>query len=233
MHVLDGSLWSRARPQILVLVSMMVLVAGRARAETPRQTAKAAYAEGAAAYEAHDYATAKTKFEQAHAALPLKAFWFNIAQCEYQLGHYAAAATAYERYLEDNAHVPDRALVESYLEEAKARAALSETEQKALQAAQTAQQAEQQRLAAERAQKEVEAALQAAERTAQQERVQREQLEEESQSLFKQWWFWSAIAGGAAVVAAGAAATAMGAFAAYDFNASQGTLGSEQLGGTN
>src|SRR5438067_1644343 len=81
-------------------------VVGAAEADPDTEIAQRLFAEGAAAYDAHDYAHALERFEAARRVKPLPAFDYNIARCHDRLGQAAPAIEAYERYL---AAAPDAA----------------------------------------------------------------------------------------------------------------------------
>ena len=86
-----------------VLVAAVVLVCAApvvaAEADPDTEIAQRLFAEGAAAYDAKDYAHALEKFEAARRIKPAPAFDYNIARCHDRLGQAAPAIAAYERYL--------------------------------------------------------------------------------------------------------------------------------------
>jgi tetratricopeptide (TPR) repeat protein len=63
------------------------------------EMAQRLFNEGAAAYDAHDYARALERFEAARRLKPLPAFDYNIARCHDRLGHPREAIDSYQRYL--------------------------------------------------------------------------------------------------------------------------------------
>lgn len=80
-------------------------------ADPDTEIAQRLFAEGAAAYDAKDYAHALEKFEAARRIRPAPAFDYNIARCHDRLGQAAPAIAAYERYLAAAPDAPDAAEV--------------------------------------------------------------------------------------------------------------------------
>src|SRR6476620_1203620 len=76
---------------------------------TPEQfeSARQAYAEGAAAYERGAYEKALEHFQNAYDLAPSPEFCCNIARCHERLGRWAEAAAAYDRYLAGKPTVED------------------------------------------------------------------------------------------------------------------------------
>jgi tetratricopeptide (TPR) repeat protein len=72
-----------------------------AHAENPAK-AKAAYKEGLLQYNLGEYEKALDKFKTAYLELPDAAFLFNIAQCQRQLGQFAAASKSYRAFLRES-----------------------------------------------------------------------------------------------------------------------------------
>jgi tetratricopeptide (TPR) repeat protein len=93
-----------------VLVAVLLVCAapaGAEEADPDTEVAQRLFAEGAAAYDAKDYAHALEKFEAARRLKPLPAFDFNIARCHDRLGQAEPAIAAYERYLTAAPDAPD------------------------------------------------------------------------------------------------------------------------------
>jgi tetratricopeptide (TPR) repeat protein len=63
------------------------------------EMARRFYASGEEAYVKGDFPTALRAFEAAWGTLPQPEFQFNIARCHERMGHFAAAASAYQQYL--------------------------------------------------------------------------------------------------------------------------------------
>jgi hypothetical protein len=104
----------------MLLVLLCVLLSTRAvLADTPDQeAARTLFREGLAAHEAHDYAQALAKFRAAYRRWKNPKILANIGTEAWELGHYAVAANAYDRFLaEAPADAPDRADVEKALRE--------------------------------------------------------------------------------------------------------------------
>ena len=113
-------------------VALVVLLgsAAVARGEEPPPTtpeqferSRQAYAEGAAAYERGEYDKALAHFQNAYDLAPSPEFWFNIARCHERLGRWAAAATAYERYLAGKPTVEDAVQIRERISDLHVRAA--------------------------------------------------------------------------------------------------------------
>jgi hypothetical protein len=88
-----------------VLLSSMLL-ARSATADSPRTEARARFDEGVAAYDAHDYETARAKFLQAYAVGKHPDVLLNVAWSSLQTGRRAEAATYFRRYLADAKDAP-------------------------------------------------------------------------------------------------------------------------------
>src|SRR5581483_435073 len=91
----------------MVVALCLLAVAGTARAENPAR-AKEAYKEGLLQYNLGEYEKALDKFKTAYLELPDPAFLFNIAQCQRQLGQYAAASKSYRAFLRETPNPPPR-----------------------------------------------------------------------------------------------------------------------------
>ncbi|HZS39880.1 MAG TPA: tetratricopeptide repeat protein [Polyangia bacterium] len=91
----------------MVVALCLLAVAGTARAENPAR-AKVAYKEGLLQYNLGEYEKALDKFKTAYLELPDPAFLFNIAQCQRQLGQYAAASKSYRAFLRETPNPPPR-----------------------------------------------------------------------------------------------------------------------------
>jgi tetratricopeptide (TPR) repeat protein len=100
---------------VLRLVFAIVLLVGApavaAETDPDTEVAQRLFAEGASAYDAHDYARALERFEAARRLKPLPAFDYNIARCHDRLGQPGPALAAYERYLAAVPDAPDAAEV--------------------------------------------------------------------------------------------------------------------------
>ena len=66
--------------------------------------AQSHFERGVKLYQEGAYDAALTEFERAHQTAPRYEVLFNIAQVHYQLHEYAAALSAFERYLEEGAY---------------------------------------------------------------------------------------------------------------------------------
>lgn len=108
-----------------VLVAVVLVLgpagAGAAEADPDTEVAQRLFAEGAAAYDAKDYANALEKFEAARRLKPLPAFDYNIARCHDRLGQAEPAIAAYERYLAAAPDAPDAAEVRTRVTVLRAR----------------------------------------------------------------------------------------------------------------
>src|SRR5207248_613612 len=111
------------------IAAMLVLLALRAPAaralevDPDTEIAQQLIAEGAAAYDAHDYPRALARFEAARHMKPLAAFDYNIARCHDRLGHAAEAVAAYERYVAQKPDAPDSVEVRERIAVLRARLA--------------------------------------------------------------------------------------------------------------
>ncbi len=90
----------RSWGSILGLLAALAL-SSAARAENPAK-AKANYKEGLLQYNLGEYDKALEKFKGAYLELPDPAFLFNIAQCQRQLGQFAAASKSYRAFLRES-----------------------------------------------------------------------------------------------------------------------------------
>jgi tetratricopeptide (TPR) repeat protein len=88
-----------------VLLSSMLL-ARSATADSPRAEARARFDEGVAAYDAHDYETARAKFLQAYAVGKHPDVLLNVAWSSQKAGRREEAATYFRRYLADAKDAP-------------------------------------------------------------------------------------------------------------------------------
>jgi len=79
----------------------------KAPPEEITEMARTFYESGVQAYEKGDFPTALRAFESAFGTLPSPEFQFNIARCHERLGHWGAAASAYQQYLHGKANAPD------------------------------------------------------------------------------------------------------------------------------
>ena len=86
---------------LLAALVFAIALGGVARAENPSK-AKASYKEGLLQYNLGEYEKALEKFKAAYLDLPDPAFLFNIAQCQRQLGQFAAASKSYRAFLRES-----------------------------------------------------------------------------------------------------------------------------------
>src|SRR5215831_5434363 len=85
----------------LAAALLALAAAGIARADDPRQEARAHYAKGLELGAQNGYAGALREFEQAYALSPQYAVLYNIGQAHVALGHTAEAIDVLGRYLRD------------------------------------------------------------------------------------------------------------------------------------
>ncbi len=97
-----------------IALSLMMVAPTIAVGATPaeQKQAQEIYGEGVAAFKAKDYEAALARFEAAHALDPSPVLLYNMARANEELGRPAAAATAYEAYLQAYPDAPDRDDVE-------------------------------------------------------------------------------------------------------------------------
>jgi hypothetical protein len=81
--------------------------------------AKALFAEGNQHYNLGEFTQALDKYKLAYRVKPLPAFQFNIAQCHRKLGQNKEAIAMYQAYLVDVPDAPNKAMVDSLIEESK------------------------------------------------------------------------------------------------------------------
>lgn len=100
--------------RVHLALSLVLATPAVALSATPaeQKQAQAIYGEGAQAFKAGDYQTALTRFEAAYAIDPSPVLLYNMARCNEELGRPAAAAAAYEAYLEASPDARDRTDVE-------------------------------------------------------------------------------------------------------------------------
>ncbi len=129
-----------ATPRTLgLLVALSLSVAAPARAqdaapaseettgqpENVRSTrqARAHFMEGLEHFRAHRYREAIQAFTLAAQLVPSADLHYNIARAHEELSEYEAAIEGYQRYLRDRVDPPDRAQVETHIEQLRAQAA--------------------------------------------------------------------------------------------------------------
>ena len=105
--------------QILALL-VLVSLSAPARAEPPEAKAKAVYMDGAEAYALGHYEAALAAFSYAYALAPVSGLLFNIGQCHRQLKHHALAVEFFQRYLDEEGDVPNRAEIDELLVDERA-----------------------------------------------------------------------------------------------------------------
>jgi len=99
--------------RLLVCLALLAYVAPPAFAQedTPTERARIHLKAAIAYYDEARYEDAAREMETAYGIKPLPDLQYNLAQCYERLGHYDAAAHAYEVYLSGNPAAPDRRLV--------------------------------------------------------------------------------------------------------------------------
>jgi tetratricopeptide (TPR) repeat protein len=107
----------------LPVAALLLLVAGRARADEGEEAARARFEHGSQLYGEGRYAEAMTEFEAAARIRPRPAFHFNIARCHERLGHFAEAAREYRLYLAEDPNNGEALELKSHITVLEARAA--------------------------------------------------------------------------------------------------------------
>ena len=86
-------------PALIAVAAL--LAAGAARADPKSDEASQRFKSGVAFYKDHDFVAAMVEFKRAYELVPNYVVLYNIGQTARELKDYAAALTAYERYLRD------------------------------------------------------------------------------------------------------------------------------------
>jgi tetratricopeptide (TPR) repeat protein len=179
--------------------------------EVPVERAKALFVQGNQHYSLGEFSPALEFYKRAYRFKPLPAFLFNIAQCHRKLGNHREAVTMYQSYLVGVPDAPNKALVESLIEESQHK--LAEEQRIAEEKVKAAREAE--RLESERKRAEAERLAKEAEATAAAERAKAEQArlaaqrERDLEKTYdrhpaRKWAIIGAGVGAAAVLAGGA-----------------------------
>lgn len=100
------------RPVALLLLALVGGLSASPAAPGAEVDPGAAFAAGAAAFEAGDFETAKTWFERAYAADPAPILVYNLARAHEEMGQAEAATRYFRAYLEAAPDATDRADVE-------------------------------------------------------------------------------------------------------------------------
>lgn len=107
---------------IALALAAAVPIAAQAQPASGTQEAGKHFTRGVALYNEADYRAALVEFKRAYAIAPNAQVLYNIGQTHYQLQNYAAALTAFERYLADaGAAATHRSEVEQSLETLRSR----------------------------------------------------------------------------------------------------------------
>ena len=92
--------------KILLALAILVATAHADPQESPTRQAGEHFDRGVAMYGEADYRAALVEFRKAYEIAPNAAVLYNLGQTYYQLQNYAAALTAFERYLADSGESP-------------------------------------------------------------------------------------------------------------------------------
>ena len=103
-----------------IVVVVAIAAASAHAAEDNSAKARRLYQAGSKAYQGERYAEALHAFKRANELDPHVTFWFNIGQCERNLGHAQEAVVAYQKYLDGSPDAPNRAEVETFIADLKA-----------------------------------------------------------------------------------------------------------------
>ena len=114
----------RLRELIVAAVVVLLPSARSAAQETPAQAeaqdepstlerAHAHFLLGLDLFRARDFRKALAEFERAAKLSPTADLWFNIGRAHEELGQYAEAASAFDRYLRDRVDAPDTPAVKA------------------------------------------------------------------------------------------------------------------------
>jgi tetratricopeptide (TPR) repeat protein len=95
---------------------------GRPEDPEAARSARVHFRKGLEHFEERAYRQAIREFELAAQAVPSADLWYNIARAHEELSEYERAIEHYQRYLRDRVDPPDRAEVESHIEELERRA---------------------------------------------------------------------------------------------------------------
>jgi tetratricopeptide (TPR) repeat protein len=100
-------------------LALVLLAAPAARAEDDRETAEArqAFKEGVRLYDVHEYRDALAAFKRAYVKYESPLLFYNIAQCQRQLGNKTEAIQFYKMYLAALPSSPDRERVELIIQD--------------------------------------------------------------------------------------------------------------------
>src|SRR5262245_50883436 len=99
--------------------TLIMLAATTARATDDPETAEAkqAFKEGVRLYDVHEYRDALAAFKRAYVKYESPLLFYNIAQCQRQLGNKAEAIQFYKMYLAALPSSPDRERVELIIQD--------------------------------------------------------------------------------------------------------------------
>jgi tetratricopeptide (TPR) repeat protein len=100
-------------------IALVMLAATAARAEDDRETVEArqAFKEGVRLYDVHEYKDALAAFKRAYVKYESPLLFYNIAQCQRQLGNKTEAVQFYKMYLAALPNSPDRERVELIIQD--------------------------------------------------------------------------------------------------------------------
>lgn len=105
--------WTRATLALLAVFAPTLVAAQPVGDPHARDKARAKLTEGAWLFQAGDYVTALTSFEQAHAMFPSPKIFYNIGLANEKLGRWGAAFMAFERFLRHSTESPREHVVHS------------------------------------------------------------------------------------------------------------------------
>ena len=103
-----------------VLTVLLLTTAGPARADDPKQEAKARYETAQSHYNLNEFQEALQDFKEGYRLFPDPVFLFNLAQCERQLGNVEEAIKFYRSYLRNRPKAPNRQEVVRRIDEMQA-----------------------------------------------------------------------------------------------------------------
>jgi tetratricopeptide (TPR) repeat protein len=227
----------RSRAAVCLLLACALLAARPAAAQAPaneaarRAAAKKLAQKATRKYNVGQFREALDGYTRAYDTFPAPGLLFNIGQCHRGLRQHEHAVRAYEAYLREQPDAPNRTLVEELIGEEENLLRI-ERQAEAARAAEVERQrleeADYQRAAREQEERE---------RRERERRERREQTaadptpplvveppparDEPERSVFKAWWFWTAV--GAVALAAGGGALYLNA--QRDSSLPEGTLG--------
>ena len=168
---------------VAALICLISLTAVRAHADE-RAVARKAYREASAQYDLANYAEALRLFKKAYLSFEDPSFLYNMAQCERQLQHKQEAVTLYRSFLRNVPTAPNRADVE---------ATIGRLEHELADEA----------AARERDKAAAEAAARPAPTPAVETPAAPLVVERPHRPIYKRWWLWTAVAGGAVAIGLG------------------------------